>query len=491
MKFLHLVFTTTVVLFANNYAFSQNSVGIGTENSNDHAVLELVSPTNNQGFLVPRLTTAQRTNTSFINSLSTSDNGLLVFDSQQKIFYFWHDNDWQQVKSGPEFTAGTGISINNGQIINTGDTDPSNEIQNLSLAGNTLTITNNPSATSIDLSPFSGTNTDNQTLSFSAGSLSITGGNSVDISSLYAAGSGISLAGGVITNTGDTDASDDFSGSFNDLTNVPPNLDTDFTDDFDGNFSSLKGIPAGIADGDDINDADADPTNEIQDLTLSSNTLSLSGDATTVDLSGFANTDNQNLSSSASGNNRTINISGGTGTTFSIADNDNNSNNEIQTLARTGNDLSISGGNSVTINDQIAFKAVMENNQTINNGNSQLIFGNTEYDLKGNYDLGSSTFKVPIDGVYNFSGVITLLVDTGSESQLFVVVDGAPAHVINIKSTYNTDSFPFSVDLSLTAGQSVALFIGALKSGNAIGNGAGKNPNESYWSGKLLVNLSK
>jgi hypothetical protein len=46
-------------------------------------------------------------------------------------------------------------------------------------------------------------------------------------------------------------ASSTFSGSFNDLTNVPANLDTDDTDDFDGAFSSLTAVPAGLSDGDD------------------------------------------------------------------------------------------------------------------------------------------------------------------------------------------------------------------------------------------------
>ncbi|MEP5616649.1 MAG: hypothetical protein ABJP76_11105, partial [Flavobacteriaceae bacterium] len=49
----------------------------------------------------------------------------------------------------------------------------------------------------------------------------------------------------------DTDSTDDFSGDFTDLTNVPANLDTDATDDFDGEWASLNNVPADIADGDD------------------------------------------------------------------------------------------------------------------------------------------------------------------------------------------------------------------------------------------------
>ncbi len=76
-----------------------------------------------------------------------------------------------------------------------------------------------------------------------------------------------------------------------------------------------------IADTGSVNDADADPNNEIQ-----------------------------NLSSSTSGTNRTINISSGSSTTFSVADNDNNSSNEIQTLSIAGSTISLSnGGGNVTV----------------------------------------------------------------------------------------------------------------------------------------------
>jgi hypothetical protein len=92
------------------------------------------------------------------------------------------------------------------------DANPENEIQDLNLSGNTLTITNKTNPTAIDLAPFSGTNTDNQTLSLTDTDLSISGGNTVDLSP--------------------------------------------------------------IQDG--VNDADADPTNEIQNLILTGDTLKIS-----------------------------------------------------------------------------------------------------------------------------------------------------------------------------------------------------------------------
>ncbi len=64
------------------------------------------------------------------------------------------------------------------------DADPTNEIQDLNLTGNILTITNKINPTEINLAPFQGDNTDEQELSLSGTSLSISGGNTIDVSSL-------------------------------------------------------------------------------------------------------------------------------------------------------------------------------------------------------------------------------------------------------------------------------------------------------------------
>ena len=52
-------------------------VGINTDLPNSRAVLDLQSPTNDQGLLVPRLSTSQRTAYAFTSRLSESENGLL------------------------------------------------------------------------------------------------------------------------------------------------------------------------------------------------------------------------------------------------------------------------------------------------------------------------------------------------------------------------------------------------------------------------------
>jgi len=58
----------------------------------------------------------------------------------------------------------------------------------------------------------------------------------------------------------DKNAADDFSGSFNDLTDLPANLDTDSSDDFDGEYASLTNIPTPNI----LKDTDADTKIQVE-----------------------------------------------------------------------------------------------------------------------------------------------------------------------------------------------------------------------------------
>ncbi len=94
-------------------------------------------------------------------------------------------------------------------------------------------------------------------------------------------------------------------------------------------LSSAKTIGTCVLDT-DIREVGAS-SDEIQDLSLSGNTLSLTDDGTAVDLSSFKdNTDSQNLSNGGrTGTTQTIAISGGTSVSFDVADGDNSATNEL------------------------------------------------------------------------------------------------------------------------------------------------------------------
>jgi hypothetical protein len=206
--FSHIIFYW-IWMLGTGEVFGQTTVGMGTENPNSNAVLELVSESMDQGFLVPRFTTDQRTASGFTRKLSSKDNGLLVFDTDEGKFYYWYDGAWQQgIATGAvdmgtvwytgnttprnnegengdfyihtlsgdlyrkqngvfsvignilpqknEYTAGQGISIGAGNVIvNTGDLDNSNElIKGVSLLGETLRISDAGGDHDVNLSSY-------------------------------------------------------------------------------------------------------------------------------------------------------------------------------------------------------------------------------------------------------------------------------------------------------------------------------------------------
>ena len=193
--------------------------------------------------------------------------------------------------------------IVDGDQVDDADADPENEIQDLQISNDVLTITGKAMATEIDLSGY--TNTDEQDLSFDGNQITLSGDPDqtvIDLSN-YDQDASDDFDGSYNSLTDlpenlDTDATDDFSGSYNDLTDLPENLDIDATDDFSGSYSDLTDVPADLADGDQVDDADADPENEIQDLQISNDVLTITGKAmaTEIDLSGYTNTDEQDLS---------------------------------------------------------------------------------------------------------------------------------------------------------------------------------------------------
>ena len=131
MRFTTPLVVLALILIVSIQADAQ--VGIGTTTPSANAVLELKSPGNNQGFLVPRLTTAQRTAAAFTSALTSAEAGLLVFDTNTGKFYYWSGTVWVVIEDS--------------------------------------------------------TGTDSQTLGFAAGNLSISGGNSVLITGTVPGGS--------------------------------------------------------------------------------------------------------------------------------------------------------------------------------------------------------------------------------------------------------------------------------------------------------------
>ncbi|MBE7443022.1 MAG: tail fiber domain-containing protein [Flavobacteriales bacterium] len=77
-----VVFTTSI--FAQN-----NSVGIGTTTPDNSAILDLVST--NQGLLIPR------NNTSGITTITAPSDGLILYNTDDKCYWFWNNSAWKRL----------------------------------------------------------------------------------------------------------------------------------------------------------------------------------------------------------------------------------------------------------------------------------------------------------------------------------------------------------------------------------------------------------
>ncbi|MBK6930625.1 MAG: hypothetical protein IPH12_07015 [Saprospirales bacterium] len=193
--------------------------------------------------------------------------------------------------AGTAYTAGSGININGGVISNAGDEDnnPSNEIQALSLTGQTLTLSN--------------------------------GGGAVTLPT-YNAGSGININGNVISNAGDAD-------------NNPAN---------EIQALSLSGPTLALSNGGGaVTLPDASATNELQTLSLSGADLTLSNSGGAVTLPDTSAT-NELQTLSLTGQTLTLSNGGG-----AVTLPDTSSTNEIQALALSGDTLRLSNGGGAVV----------------------------------------------------------------------------------------------------------------------------------------------
>jgi hypothetical protein len=167
-----------------------------------------------------------------------------------------------------------------------------------------------------------------------------------------------------LTGTGGVTVTGSYPNFTIDAANSTNDADADPTNELQsisksGNTVTLSGSGGSFTD--EINDADADPANELlQTATLAGSNLELTdaGGTKSVDLSSLQDgtgSDNQTLTGTVlTTDTRDLAISGGNNITLDVADNDNDSSNELQTIVKSGSTVTLSnGGGSFTdaVND--------------------------------------------------------------------------------------------------------------------------------------------
>jgi len=331
-------------------------------------------------------------------------------------------NDEQQLSYDPlkkELSLQNGGKVDLSGLYADSDADPLNEIQDLSYSNHTLSISKGNSVTistdDADADPLN----EMQNLSLEGYKLKITGGNTVTLTDLF------------------EDADHDSINEIQDLhldeisniltvtknpTASPVYLQR-FLDNTDKQTISTTGDTLSISQGNKII-IDVSKTNEIQKLSRSADTilLSLNGGYVIDKVDDADNNPSNELQSPKL-----------TGDNLSLTNDPNNvsvslnkylDDTDDQTLSRNGYDLTISGGNTLNIRPNIvAFRALksIENSKILYSGDSTiLVFPTEKLDLLNGYNNLNGKFVVPAggEGLYHFD--IIYQYSTGQSLKIYI-----------------------------------------------------------------------
>ncbi|NMC41397.1 MAG: hypothetical protein GYA43_09555 [Bacteroidales bacterium] len=288
--------------------------------------------------------------------------------------------------------------------------------------------------------------TDDQVLSFDGSNLSISGGNTVNLSTLVVphqltvVGDTLSITGGnkvVLPNHIQDiylDASNilhitkNSSATPVDLSKYLDNTDRQILSFNPANMKLSISGAAGEVDLSGLkNDADPDPANEIQDLALNNNELTITGKTspTRINLAPYLdNTDNQLLSYNPS-----------------------------------TNTLSLTNGGSVTLGAMVAFRARKMLSTTASMATDVTFIPSvTDYNDGGAFNNLTGEFTAPATGIYNFN--VSYFADgTGGSRKLSIFYNTGLYEDIAVEIAAGTQVTVRSITMKLIQGDVVKLVI--------------------------------
>ena len=322
-------------------AANRLSVGIGTVAANSNASLDLADV--DKGLLINRVTTAERTTMTTTPAsgvaLTATDIGLLVYDTDVKGLFSWDGTQWVGLSSDNfgDHTATTDLEINN-HFIDFGNTesagirfynDTNNDFYKISM-GNSANYHYGP------VNNFS----IKSTMNYISGRGWTWGVNdqapiaAIDNTGKMQIANTMTIGEYTLPNTDGTVSQVLGTDGVGNVTWVDANLNTDAQDlDLSGNTLSLTNDTSTVDLSGYLDNTDA------QAISLATNTLSITGTAATVDLSGYLdNTDAQDLSLSGT----TLSLTND-GTTVDLSGLQDGTGTDAQAISLATNTLSITG----------------------------------------------------------------------------------------------------------------------------------------------------
>lgn len=189
---------------------------------------------------------------------------------------------------------------------------------------------------------------------------------------------------------------------------------------------------------DNVIDADADPLNELQFLSQSGNTISLSGGGGSItDQVNDADADPLNEIQSLQQSGLIVTLSNGGGF-LNVADNDNDASNELQTLSVSGSDITISGGNTVSVPSDADGDPSNEL-QTISKTGNTITLSNGGGSITDAVDDADSDASNELQTISKSGNTITLSNGGGSITDAVDDADASPTNELQTLSVSGSD----------------------------------------------------
>ncbi|WP_109435854.1 T9SS type A sorting domain-containing protein [Aquimarina sp. AU119] len=322
-------------------------VGIGTDTPNTYASLDLTGT--NKGLFVNRMTTVQRTaleprfpTQPSSRGIRESEAGLLVYDTDEKLLYTWNGTEWSAAIADNlgDHTATTMLNMGDNVIRFDPGEDNGIEFNGRSTYKISYGFGANYNYGPVTRASIKTSMSTNTASGWTWGTPSAPPVAAISTEGKMQIANSLNIAGAyefpIVDGTANQVLTTDSAGALTWSTQID-NQELSLA----SNTLSITGNATSVDLSGYLDNTDN------QDLSLSSNTLSLTNDASSVDLSRYLdNTDAQDLDLS--------------GNTLSLT-NDNTAvdlssyldNTDSQTLTLTNNNLSISGGNTIDLSTYV------------------------------------------------------------------------------------------------------------------------------------------